>query len=145
MKNSVTKLLVVSLLRKEKKDFYGNLDISKVTDNRVFWKIAKPKISDKVKIRSKISLVEDDKMVSQGDEIAKTFNEYFINIPILNMPNNQDFSKQTRSLEENTISRIIERYKDHPSINLIKSKNSCWANTFSFTPVSIEEVKRTSS
>ena len=27
---------VVSLLRKEKKDFYGNIDISKVTDNRFF-------------------------------------------------------------------------------------------------------------
>ena len=37
---------------------------------------------------------------------------------------------------------IIERYKDHLSINLIKSKKSCLANTFSFTPVSIEEVKR---
>ena len=66
-----------------------------------------------------------------------------MNIPILNIPNNQSFSIQTRSLEENTISGIIERYKDHPSINLIQSKNSCLANTFSFTPVSIEEVKRT--
>ena len=133
---------VVSLLRKEKKDFYGNLDISKMTDNRVFWKIVKPKISDKVKIRSKITLVEDDKILSQEAEIAKTFNEYFINIPILNMPNNQSFSTQARSLEENTISGINERYKDHPNITLIKSKNSCLANTFSFTPISIEEVKR---
>ena len=65
---------VVSLLRKENKDFYGNLDISKVTDNRAFWKIVKPKISDKVKIRSKINLVEDDKILSQDAEIAKTFN-----------------------------------------------------------------------
>ena len=121
---------VVSLWRKEKKDFYGNLDISKVTDNRVFWKIVKPQISDKVKIRSKITVVDA--------EIAKTFNEYFINIPILNMPNNQSFSTQTRSLKEKTISGIIERYKDHPSRIHIKSKNSC----FSFTPVSIEEVKR---
>ena len=58
------------------------------------------------------------------------------------MPNNQGFSTQTRSLEENTIFRIIERYKDHRSTNLIKSINSCLANTFSFTPVSTEEVKR---
>ena len=133
---------VVSLLRKEKKDFYGILDISKLTDNRVFWKIVKPKISDKVKIHPKITLAEDDKIQSQDSEIAMTFNKYFINIPILNMPNNQSLSTQTRSLEENTISGIIERYKDHPSINLIKSKNSCLDNTFSFTPVSIEEVKR---
>ena len=37
---------------------------------------------------------------------------------------------------------MIERDKDHPSIYLIKSKNSCLANKSSFTPVSIEEVKR---
>ena len=65
---------VVSLLRKEKKkNFYGNLDISKVTDNRAFWKIVKPKISDKVRKRSKITHVEDDKILSQDVEIAKTF------------------------------------------------------------------------
>ena len=113
-----------------------------MTDNRVFWKIVKPKISDKVKIGSKITLVEDDKILSPDADIAKTFNEYFINIPILKIPNNQSFFTQTRSLEENTILGITERYKDHPSINLIKSKNSCLANTFSFTPDSVEEVKR---
>ena len=58
------------------------------------------------------------------------------------MSNNQSFPTQTCSLEDNTISGIIERYKDHPRINLIKYKNSCLANTFSFTPVSTEEVKR---
>ena len=90
-------------------------------------------------MHSKITLVEDDKILSQDVEIAKTFNEYFINIPILNMPNNQSFSTQTRSLEENTISGIIERYKDHPSVNL---KTAASLNTFSFTPVSVEELKR---
>ena len=73
--------------------------------------------------------------MSQDAEIAKTFNEYFINVPILDMPNNKSFSTQTRSLEENTISGIIERYKYHPSINLIKSRNSRLANTFCFTPI----------
>ena len=108
-----------------------------MTDNRVFWKIVKPKISDKVKISSKITLVEDDKTMSEDAEIAKTFIEYFINIPILNMSSNQRFSTQTRSLEENTILGITKRYKDHPSINFIKSENSCLANMFSFMPVSI--------
>ena len=108
-----------------------------MTDNRVFWKIVEPKISDKVKISSKITLVEDDKTMSEDAEIAKTFIEYFINIPILNMSSNQRFSTQTRSLEENTILGITERYKDHPSINFIKSENSCLANMFPFMPVSI--------
>ena len=80
-----------------------------MTDNRVFWKIVKPKIPDKVKIRSKITLVDADKILSQDTEIAKTFNEYFINIPILDMPSNQSLSTQTFSLEENTILGITER------------------------------------
>ena len=44
--------------------------------------------------------------------------------------------QHTRSLKEDTISGIIKRYKDHASINLIKSKNNCLASTFFFTPVS---------
>ena len=84
---------------------------------------SKPKISDEVKIRSKITLVEDDETLSQDVEIAKTFNEYFINIPILNIPNNQSSSTQACSVEENTISGITERFKDLPSINLVKFKN----------------------
>ena len=58
------------------------------------------------------------------------------------MSNNQSFSTQTHSFEEDTISGIIERYKDYPSINPIKSKNGGLPNTFSFTPVSTVEVKR---
>lgn len=68
-----------------------------MTDTRVFGKIIKPKISDKVKISSKITLVKDDKTLFEDAEIANTFNEYFINIPILNTPNNQRFSTQTHS------------------------------------------------
>ena len=56
-----------------------------MTDNRVFSKIVKPKISDKIKTRFEIILVEDDKILFQDIEIVKTFNKYFINIPILNL------------------------------------------------------------
>ena len=107
-----------------------------MTDNRGFWKIVKLTFSDKVKIRSKLTLAENDKILPQDFEIAKTFKEYIINIPTLNVLNNQSFSNQTRFLEEDTISGIIERCKDHPSINLIKSIFSCLASIFSFTTFS---------
>ena len=88
-------MLLLSL--EKKKNFYGNRDISKVTNNKVFWKTVESTISDKVKISSKITLVKDDKTLFEDAEIANTFNEYFINIPILNTPNNQRFSTQTDS------------------------------------------------
>ena len=62
---------VVSLLRKGKKDFYGNPDISRMTDNRAFWKTVKPKISDKVKTRSKFTLAEDEKILSKMLKLLK--------------------------------------------------------------------------
>ena len=37
---------------------------------------------------SKINLVEDDKIISCDDQIAKKFSEHFISISILNMPSN---------------------------------------------------------
>ena len=97
---------------------------------------------DRVKIRSKITLVESDKILSQDTEITKTFNKYFKNITILNIPNNQSFSSQTCSSEGDTIAGILVRYKKHPTINLTKSKNSYLFHTFSFTRVSIEKVKK---
>ena len=79
---------IVSLLRYEKKNFYGNLDTKVVTDNRAFRKTVEPLLSEKVTKHSKINLVEDEKIISRKDQIAKKFSEYFINIPILNMPSN---------------------------------------------------------
>ena len=79
---------VASLLRNENKNFYSNLDTKVVIDNKTFWKTVKPLLSEKVTKHYKINLVEDDKVISRDDQIAKKFNEYFISIPIVNMPNN---------------------------------------------------------
>ena len=39
-------------------------------------------------MRFKITLAENDKILFQNVEIAKTFEECFTNVPVLNMPNN---------------------------------------------------------
>ena len=77
---------VISILRNEKKNFYNNLDAKDVIHNRTFWKTVKPLLSSKVTKHSKINLVEDDKIISRDDQIAKSFSEYLIRIPILHMP-----------------------------------------------------------
>ena len=55
-------------------------------NNRIFWKTVKPFLSEKVTKHSKITLVEGEKIIPCDDQIAKTFSEYFINIPNLDMP-----------------------------------------------------------
>ena len=39
----------LSLLRKEKREYFANLNEKGITDNRMFWHIVKPFLSDKIK------------------------------------------------------------------------------------------------
>ena len=39
----------------------------------------------------RITLIEEERIISQDHLIAKTFNEYLISIPIKNMPKNQEY------------------------------------------------------
>ena len=107
---------------RKKKEFYSNLNTNILIENKTFWKNIKPFLADKTNKTSKITLIEDEKTISQDIEIAKTSNEYFISIPIKNMPSNQEFECLDPS-EEDPVLRIIKKYQNHPSIKLIKAKN----------------------
>ena len=49
--------------------------------------------------------------------------------------------KCQHSSEQDNILRILDKYKDHPSIKLIKAKDS--SKVFKFHQIDIEEVKKT--
>ena len=55
------------------------------------------------------------------------------------MPTNQEF-EYSDSPEEDPLLRIIGKYQNHPSINLIKSKNK--SQTLKFTETNIDEIKK---
>ena len=59
-------------------------------------------LSRKIEKVSKATLIEDNQNISQDKPIAKIFNEYFISIPILNMPTNQE-SEFSDSPEEDPL------------------------------------------
>ena len=50
--------LCVNLIREAKKQFFSNLNTHDVTDNKTFWKTVKPLLAEKVKTKSKITLIE---------------------------------------------------------------------------------------
>ena len=114
-----------------KKNFFS-LDTIVVTDNRIFWKTVKPFLSESITKHSNISLTEDEKIISGDNRIAKKFSEYFINIPILNIPSH-GYNKCPDSLEQDPVLKIVHKYRDRPSIKLIKVKNN--SQFFSFTQI----------
>ena len=66
------------LLWKEKKKYFSNLDLNKITDNKKFWNTIKPFFSNGSSKSSKITLVEDDEIITEDKKIAEKFNDYFI-------------------------------------------------------------------
>ena len=67
----------VSLLRKEKKEYFANLNEKDIIDNKKFWQTVKPFLSEKLKSREKITLVEKEELVSSESDVAQRFNQFF--------------------------------------------------------------------
>ena len=68
------------LLKKAKKEYYKNLDLHNVTDTKRFCKTVKPVFGNKVKTRTTVFLIETSAVITSEKALAKTFNEFFVNI-----------------------------------------------------------------
>ena len=59
-----------------KREYFDKLNVK--TTTKPFWKTCKPYFSNKHSHGgSKITLIENDRIVSENNKIAKTFNTYF--------------------------------------------------------------------
>ena len=54
------------------KQYYRNLSVKNVMDNQTFWKTGKPYFSDKRSNSRRITLLENDSMLTDDKDIAKT-------------------------------------------------------------------------
>ena len=128
------------LFRKEKKLYYNNLNMKLINDNKHFWKIVKPLFSEKHFGSSKITLLEDDEIISEDQQVAKKFNDYFSNV-VKNL-NIQGFDTEyCYNPELDKISNLIEKFKNHPSIQKIK-ENTKIEIKFNFENVTVPIVEK---
>ena len=67
----------VSLLKKEKINYYNNLDLKVFEDNKMFWRAVKPLFSEKVKSKTNITLIENEKMITDKKEVAEILDTFF--------------------------------------------------------------------
>ena len=68
----------VSLLRKEKKKYFANLNEKGTIHNKKIWQTVKPFISEKTKSTEKITLIENENLVSDDAEVANCLNYFFL-------------------------------------------------------------------
>ena len=85
----------VNILRSTKKNYFANINISSITNNKKFRKTVKPLFSDKISHKEAINLVEDGKILSDDQLLPDTFNNYYNNfVKILLTLTNKNFPKK---------------------------------------------------
>ena len=65
--------LCVTMVQKVEKNYFSNLNVRNITDNKRFWKTMKPFFCSKVGDNERKTLVEGDKAVSEDREVAEKF------------------------------------------------------------------------
>ena len=114
-------------------------------------KTLKPFLTDKVKTKSKITLIEkkykdsstepSEEIISDEEKVAEIFNNFFINIvPNLKIPNNHNCDMDFQKTDDPVLN-AINKYRYHSSIVMINSKIEP-ESIFSFTTVQYEDVLR---
>ena len=130
------------LYKKERKKFYSQLDIKNITDNKLFWKTMNPFLSEKCYYASKISLVHNDNVISDDQELADIINHFFEDaVDNLGIQEYQcDHNIDINSILDDPIDSAIAKYKNHPSIIMI-NENVSSESRFSFTAVNEDDIQ----
>ena len=62
------------------RDYYNNLNEKNVCDNRKFWKVVKPLLSNKIASNKKITLAEGEEIIKTDQASAEVLNNFSSNI-----------------------------------------------------------------
>ena len=126
------------LLRKEMIKYWSNLDLKKYTDNKKFFDTVKPLFSKSVG-KQKITLVENNDIITEDKEIAEKFNDYFITtVSSLAITENKALLTDFSAISD-PVERAVKKFENHPSILDIK-KNVSISSSFAFSKVGAAEM-----
>ena len=133
--------LVVNLNTKTKRTYYKSIQAKSIENDKQFWTTVKPLFSNTNPMSEKITLIENGKILSNDEEVAECFNEYFINIT-----DGMGIDPSLKGVYENLtldemVVRAVKKYEHHPSIKRIKSIHQ-GTNKFQFSHVNPNEVMR---
>ena len=102
------------------------MDLNVIKDSNFFWRSIKPLFSGKSKQKTNITLVDNEKVITEKEEVAETLHNYFIeavqNLEIekFTCEGEQEIQPDDDVTDDDVIEKILEKYKSHPSILKIR-------------------------
>ena len=139
--------LCVSIRRKSITNYLNKFTDKGLEANKLFWKFIKPFLTNKSTLTDcDITIVDGKKIISDDFELAKTFNNHYINT--VEIKSGFKPSKITNQSKDDilVIDEIIRTYQDHPSVkqikNVIATSNTPKPIYFSFESTNPVEVQK---
>ena len=111
--------------------------------NKEFWNLVKPFLSSKGGLaENDIMLVTNDKIVTDELELSEIFNNHYANIVEKSSCRKPTSLANTIGSDDDReiVQKIIEKYKDHPSIAAIKQHSDQFFESFSLQEVGTYDV-----
>ena len=100
--------------------------------SRDFWITIQPFMSDKHENKGRhISILEDNRIISNDNEVCNVFNDFFVNMA-------SNLSEPCH-IKDIPTEQLIDYYDDHPSIRMIRQR-CCAESAFRFEKVSPTQV-----
>ena len=113
--------------------------MTKIIDNKTFWKYMKPILSDKTHCKPKITLVNGQDIITDDPKLAKKFSTFFEEaVSNLDIQENSYLIDSTNF--EDPVDQAIDKFKAHPSILKINEMISI-NKSFNFRKVCLNEVE----
>ena len=137
--------MCVSLRRKCMKNYVKKLTEKGLTTNKGFWKFMKPFLTNKAFTgNNDITLIHQNKIISDEKQLTKLFNIYYINI-VEKCSDYKTFGKNFENTSVQSVRDIVNSYKNHPNIIKIKQvvngSNVSDSERFSFKTVNESEIE----
>ena len=131
----------VSLLRKSKSEYFGNLNEKKISDNKKFWKTIKPFLSNKITSTQKITLIDKEDIIMGNDNTAEVLNTLFSNIVSnLKIEGYSNCDPLANNIRDPVLKCVV-KYRNHPiilAIGQVYHKNR--RLPFSFSKIKRDEI-----
>ena len=114
-----------------------------IISNKEFWDLVKPFLSKKEGlVNSDISLVKNDAVITDDQELTEIFNDHYINLVEISSGKKPiSLANDTRISDDRQVVRLIlEKYKDHPSVLVIIQNPEQVMGSFTFHEIDNKEV-----
>ena len=133
----------VALRKKAIRNHFKRVTSNGLMSNKAFSNLVKPFLSNKgVLAGTDISLVKDDKIVTDDHDSCEIFNDYYINIVKDASGKKPSSIANANSIDDGReiVRLILDKYKDHPSILDIVQDPEHTFQSFSFNEVTARDV-----